>query len=236
MAIPYIKNDKVKFRLRKKITGHSLVEICGLNKYKKCGDVVLQLLKFYEPKIDEKYRFRGNNAEQLARIYYTKRLGFEIKFYTEEELKDCYYDVFQDDDNFGGVPDIEIPSQDFLVEVKSKSMKDYQEIAINGKLPLDEVYQGMYYAYKRNLPKFRMFYVFYDVETENILFSGGKPTTYQNVKIFEKEFDVDREDIEGKMNFALSYYNWCYINGFVPLEDISDNILIEMGLKNKDGK
>lgn len=236
MAKPYIKNDKVKFRLRKKITGHSLVEICGLNKYKKCGDVVLQLLGFYEPKFDEKYRFRGNNAEQLARIYYTKKLGFEIIFHTEEELKKCYYDVFKDDDYFGGVPDIEIPSKSFLVEVKSKSMKDYEEIVTNGNLPLDEVYQGMYYAYKRNFPKFRMFYVFYDVETENILFNGGKPTTYQNVKIFEKEFDVDREDIEGKMKHALQYYNWCYTNGFVPLEDISEKVLIEMGLKNKDGK
>ena len=237
MAKPYIRDNKVKFRLRKKITGHSLVDICGLNKYKKPGDVILQLLGFYTPAFDPKYRFRGNNAEQLARIYYSKKLGFEIVFYTEEQLKACYYDVFNDDDYFGGVPDIEIPKDLFLVEVKSKSMKDYDEIVSKGNLPLDEVYQGMYYAYKRNYPKFRMFYVFYDEETEKILFEGGTPTTYKNVMIFEKEFDVDREDIEAKMKHAQQYYNWCYTNGYVPLEDISDKVLIEMGLKkDNNGK
>lgn len=206
----------------KKITGHPFVDLVGLNKYSKKGDAVLSLLKLYKSDFDNKYLYRGEMAERMIGLI-LKRQGKKFITYDEKAKKENNYDFFPDYKEIGGIPDFEIPSEETIHEVKGKSMEKYAEI--KKETPKEELYQGLMYAYMRKWPNLIMDYVFFDVESEKLLFENKKPKTLDNCKILQKKYKVNREEMEDLILEAVSYYKECIDNRRIPLKDISKKVL-----------
>lgn len=217
-------NDKVKIKPRK-ITGHPFVELIGLNKFTKVGDALVYMFKILKKQVDEKYLKRGTYAEAIVKVWLEKQ-GYECVTYDAEKIN---YNNFDDGYDFGGVIDIEIPSCQTLVEVKSKSMKSYS--FIERQKPLDEVYQGMLYAYLRGYATFKMIWIFFDELTENEIFNGLKPTTLKNIKKIEEEYVVDNGDMVQKMYEAKSIVDKFIETKKISLNDLSQECLDELKAK-----
>lgn len=203
----------------KKVTGHSFVDLLGLNKFSKYGDALLTLHNVVKEKVDPKYLKRGDFAEKIAKLYY-EREGHDCVVYNKDEIN---YDNFKENKNWGGIIDIEIPNENTLIEVKSKSLKDYDLIV--KQPPLAEVYQGMYYAYLRGYSRFKMFWLFFDDQTENEIFAGKKPTTINFLKKFEKEYIVDIEDMNAKIEQVKKILKNFRETRVIPLSAISSKYI-----------
>lgn len=216
---------KYTIQNKKKITGHSFVDLCGFNPYGKKGDCVLSLLKFRKDQTDPKYRNRGDAAEYIVSLV-LKKNNVEYIYYTEEDKKNNNYDFFQHYSQCGGIPDFEIPKDDYLIEVKSKPLSKYDEIV--KEQPINEVEQGLYYAYLRGYKKARLIWVFFDEATENEVFAGKKPTTLANIKFLSKDYYVNKEEQKKLLYEALLYYNKCVMEKKIPLADISQKVLVEL--------
>ena len=63
------------------------------------------------------------------------------------------------------------------------------------QMPLEEVEQGKYYCYLDKKPNLKMAYVFFDKESEDLLFEGKMPKTLDNCKVVFKKFEVDFDEI-----------------------------------------
>lgn len=220
-------DTNITIQTKKKMTGHSFVELCGFSAFKKKGDTVLSLLGAYKEQADPKWLRRGDMAELIVRNYYSKRLGKNIVWYDEQDKKANFFDFFHDYQQCGGIPDIEIPEEKLLIEVKSKSLSKYDEII--AKLPKEEIYQGLYYSYLRHFPNAVLFWVFFDKESEEAIFAGEKPKTLNNVKCFAKNYDVNESEMKGLISGALKYYNTCIKEQRIPLGDISQSVLDKLG-------
>ena len=229
----YFETDRT-IRTKKKITGHSFVDLSGFNPYTKRGDTILSLVGIRKEEVDKKYLYRGEIAEQLVRNIYEKKLGKKIVWYDEKTKKDNYYDFFPTFLQCGGIPDIEIPSENTLVEVKSKSMKDYEKIKTNGSL-VYELYQALYYGYLRNYDKITMFYVFFDEESEKQAFANQPITNFKNIKFLSNVYEVKREEIEFLLKSDLEYYNNAIREKRIHISDFSDKVLKELGASVHNG-
>lgn len=224
----YIITDKTP-KTKKKMSGHSFVALAGFDNFNKRGDAVLNLLGIKKDTIDPKYLYRGEEAERLVRQIYEKKLNKKIVWYNEQAKKDNHYDFFPSYVQCGGIPDILLPEEQIIIEVKSKSMKDYNYIKSNGA-PLNELYQGLYYSYLSMYGKTIMFYVFFDEESEKEIFANNPITNYSNLKFLSQEYVVKRDDIELLVKSSLKYYNECVREQKIPLCDISKNVLLEIGV------
>lgn len=209
-----LQNDAVTFF--KKITGTTFPDLAGLNKFKPKGDAVLAMLGYISEPFDEFYTKRGALAEQLALKSLTKR-GKKCVVY---DKKECDYDNFQSNPYFGGLIDIEIPSENTLYEIKSKNIKDYEEIVSKGNLVQEE--QALHYGYLRKYKEVHIMWIFFDDETENCIRNNLPITTYKNLKMFEKTLPVDLEREDKLHKEALLYYTHCLALQEVPVSDISD--------------
>ena len=213
----------------KKITGHSFVGLIGKDPYKPKGDYLLELFRILpSEKIDPYWLERGDIAEDLIQRRYTK----DGHNYQKWDKKEINYDNFKHIENFGGLVDGLIDNY-IINEVKSKSLKDYDNISNYGKE--NEELQGMYYATLWGLDNLFMDWVFFTEEQEKELRETHKITNWKGMKRFSKQFNVDRRYIMGLMKQALEYYNNCYGCGSIPVEDLSDKALQrlvkEKGLK-----
>lgn len=213
----------------KKITGHSFVGLIGKDPFKPKGDYLLDLFRILpSDPIDPYYLERGDIAEDLIQRRYTKD-GHKYQKWDKKQIK---YDNFQNIENFGGLVDGLI--DDCIInEVKSKLLKDYDNIVQNGKE--SEELQGMYYATLWGLDTLFMDWVFFTEEQEKELRETHNITNWSGMKRFSKQFNVDRRYIMGLMKQALDYYNYCLGCGMIPLEDLSDKalqrLMKEKGLK-----
>lgn len=212
----------------KKITGHSFVNLVGLNKYNKKGDTILSMLKLYKSEFNDKYKYRGEMAEKMIGVI-LKKQGKDFITYDEKAKKDNDYDFFPNYKEIGGIPDFEIPSEETIHEVKGKSLEKYKEVKENP--PKDEVYQGLLYTYLRGWNTLIMDWVFFDVESENMLFQNKLPKTLDNCQVMQRKYLVNREEMEDLILDAISYYNECVTNRRIPLGDISPKVLKSLGLK-----
>ena len=213
----------------KKIKGHAFVELLGLNPFKKSGDALLEhcgLLPSDE--VLKKWLLRGDFAEKVVKKTYEK-YGRTCTTYDKVKIG---WDNFHENENFGGLIDIELLLEKTLIEVKSKNIKDYMYI-IN-KQPKHEVYQGMLYAYLRGYKSFIMEYIFFDDETEKEIFEGRKPTTLSKLKRFYKIFDVEYEIMTEYMQICLEKIEEFKLTRKIDLKNISDTALEKLGLLNKD--
>lgn len=212
----------------KKITGHSFVGLIGKDPFKLKGDYLLELFRLLKTEeIDEYWLKRGDIAEAIIQKCYI-RDGHKYQKWDKNEVN---YDNFQDIDYFGGLID-GLVDDVIINEVKSKSLKDYDNIFKYGRE--NEELQGMYYATLKGLDTLFMDWVFFTPQQEEELKETGKITDFKGMQRFSKQFTVDRKYIMKLMYEALTYYNNCYNNG-IPLEDLSDKalqrLMKERGLK-----
>lgn len=210
--------------VEKKIAGHAFVDILGANPYSQVGDALLKFHKVITETVDEKWLKRGDFAEKIVQHVYS-RDGEKIKVYDKRTIK---YDNFPENKNFGGLIDIELPEKESLIEVKSKSLKDYENILRTP--PKHEVLQGMLYAKLRNYTHFTMEWIFFDAQTEKEIFEGCKPTTLANLKRITKHFQVNDEYITAAMQNVLALVEDFRATKKIPLSKVSDEVLDKLNL------
>ena len=216
------KNEMLKF---KKITGHSFVQLIGIDPFTKVGDCLLAMHGLYKETVDEKWLKRGNLAEEIVKKVYTRN-GHKCTTYDKYEIN---FDNFQNYQHFGGLIDIELIEERSLIEVKSKSLKDYDYII--QKQPIQEVYQGLYYGFLRGYEAITMEWIFFDEQTQEEVFNDKPITTFKNLKKFNKRFSVNKEEIKEKLKTALQIVFDVREHGKIPLNNISDKVLKYLGLE-----
>lgn len=215
-----ILDTQVTSETKKKMSGHSFVAYAGLDKWNKRGDELLKSLGYYKPDFDEKYRYRGDMAERMIKFILDKQ-GKKYKYYDDEMKKKYNYDCFPEYKFCGGIPDFEL--DDEIWEIKSKSLKDYDKIC--KELPLEEQKQGEYYTYLRKKTKLVMAYVFFDEESEKLLFENKMPKTLDNCKVMFKRIEINQQQVQQEISSALIFQNVCLDNKAIPLDDISPKVL-----------
>ena len=227
----YFETDKT-IETKKKMTGHDFVELARLSKYNLPGDKILSMLNIYKKDFDKKYMYRGAFAENIVMTYYKKVEHRDFMYYDEETKKKNHYDFFPTYKQCGGVPDLEMLDRSEIVEIKSKSMKSYDEIAVKEIIPLEELWQAFFYAYLRDSREVTMFYVFFDEETENLIFENKKPNTLNNIKLYKKTYSLGiyYDEVESKIKECLNYYNNCVRYKRIPINDISKDILSKLDI------
>lgn len=227
----YFETDKT-VATKKKMTGHDFVNLAGFNKYSKRGDTILSMLGIYKKPFDKKYLYRGNLAELLVMKYYSIKLNRPFEYYDEQAKKKNNYDFFPSYKQCGGIPDMEMLDRSELIEIKSKSEDKYNEIATLENIPLEELYQALFYAYLRRTREVTMVYVFFDKETEDLVFENKQPNTLKNIKLYSKSFCsiLYFDEVESKIKECLKYYNECVRYKRIPINDISKEILDKLNI------
>ena len=212
-----IKDNQLTFF--KKITGTTFPDLAGLNKFKPKGDAVLAMLGYVTEPFDEFYTKRGALAEKLAFMSLTKRNHKCVTY----DPKQIHYDNFPDNPYFGGMIDIEIPSENTLYEIKSKNIKDYDKISKYGDIVQEN--QALHYGYLRNYKEVHIMWIFFDDVSENEIRNHQPLSTYRNLKMFEKPLTVNYDEQRKLHTEALKYYVHCMALQSIPLEDVSDKYL-----------
>lgn len=213
-----IEPNKDDYKPRKKVSGHSFVDILGFNPYKLVGDALLILHGLIVEQVDEKWLKRGNLAEEIVKKVY-ERDGHKCTIYDEDYKKAHYYSCFPQFRDWGGLIDIELIDEKTLIEVKSKSIDKYDEIKQNP--PKDEIMQGAYYAYLRKYKTFHMEWIFFDGPTEQEVFQGKNPTTLKNLKRHSLTFDVNEEEMKEYLIKCSEIVKSFRESLMIPLELIS---------------
>lgn len=214
-----IKNNNLLIFERKKITGTTISDLAGLNKFKPRGDAMLSILGYVSEPFDPFYTARGELAEKFAKQSLIKR-GYHPVTYDKFE---CHFDNFPDNHNFGGLIDIDLPDINTLYEIKSKNIKDYDKIVKYGDKCQEE--QAMHYAWLKNYPEAHIMWIFFDDISEAEIRAGKSLSSLKNLKMFEKTLPIDFKYQDELHSNALSYYNTVLSTGIIPLEDISDKYL-----------
>lgn len=227
----YLECDDIAKLKFKKVTGHSFVGLIGLDQYNKPGDTLLYMHGILPNVVDPKYLKRGDYAEEIVLKVY-KRDFKDDDIVRYDDKKAINYDNFKDDYiNLGGIIDIENLTKKEIIEVKSKSMKDYEKI--NQIKPLNEVYQGLLYTYLRKYDKLTMEWIFFDEESENALFNDGRPKTNKNLKRISYSIKCNHNEMSGLCQRALKVVKKFRQDYKIKLSDISPkNIeLLKKGIK-----
>lgn len=211
----------------KKITATSFYGLLGGNKFKPKGDYLLSVLGLLKEQIDPFYTQRGEIAEELVNSWLKTR-GFTTKTWDRYEIG---FDNFKQHSKLGGMIDIAITSPSrTVVECKSKNIKDEQKIK---KFPNQEQeHQALFYGYMSKCKDVKLIYVFFTDEQEHLIRNYQDiDMQLSNFKFYEKELQVDFEDIRKKLAQAIAYKEQCMEEGRIPLCDISDKALDLLGLK-----
>lgn len=158
----------------KKLASRTFPCLMGVNPYESIGKTILERFKLTEKEeIDEYWGIRGDIAELLVLDFLResyKKQGIEVELKTWDK-KEVSYDNFSRNEKFGGLLDIAIASPKehrAVVEVKSKSMKDYDKIKAN-KGNKEEVLQGIFLTKLSNVSKCLMVYVFFTPDQEQTI-------------------------------------------------------------------
>ena len=137
--------------------------------------------------------------------------------------------------NLGGVIDIELLEENTLYEIKSKSMKDYEEIVKNGNIVQE--HQAIHYGLLRDYDKVHIMWIFFDEQTEHeirnnlpnndagLLLNGFFPKMLakyildasklnlkgrKNKDLDDKELEIIASNIK-KQKFLHTYFAyWCW--------------------------
>ncbi len=194
----------------KKIYSRNFPALIGKNEWNSQGSEVLGILNLLEKSddIDPFYMLRGEIAERFVaeavKTFFEKSYGkgnVEIIVFANHQFK--YGDQWNYDKEtgkgnkeFGGRMDIgvKVKTADgkilaFIIEVKSKSMKDHENIAVKKEYPESETYQGIYLANMGNQSQITMFWVFFTEEQEAELKSKVEEWLKDKSKLPKLSFD-----------------------------------------------
>lgn len=218
-----VKDGNLQIFNKKKITGTTVMSLAGLDKFNKPGDTILSMLGYIYEDIDPFYVDRGALGEKFALRFLSRNHKCVIY-----DKKECNYDNFPENQNFGGLIDIEIPDEKTLYEIKTKNVKDYDKIVQNG----DKLQEGqaMHYGWLRGYETVHIMWIFFDDVAEAEIKEKKPLSTLRNLKMFEKELILDYNYLDEIHNKALDYYNRVLITGIIPVEDINKENL-EKALK-----
>lgn len=217
------ENDNIK---NKRITGTTIADLMGINKWKTKGDCLLNMFGIIVEPFDEYYTKRGALAEKLALKSLEKR-GHKCTIYNAQEIG--WNNFPNNKNNLGGVIDIELIEENTLYEIKSKSMKDYEEIFKNGNIVQE--HQAIHYGLLRDYDKVHIMWIFFDEQTEYEIKNNLPITTFKNLKMFEKELIVDKYKLAPAYKEVITLYNDCYNYRRIPLNLISDKYLKQLGFE-----
>ena len=207
---------KMKF---KKITGHSFVGLIGYDNFNKVGDTLLYMHNILPNVVDPKWLKRGDYAEELVHKVYKRDYPDNV-IVRYDDKKAINYDNFENIYlNLGGIIDLEDLSINKIIEVKSKSMKDYDRI--DKVKPLNEVYQGLLYTFLRKYDDLTMEWIFFDSESENLLFEGKKPNTNKNLKRISFDIKCNHDEMKQLCQKALKIVHNFRKEYRIKLSDIS---------------
>ena len=216
-------DDNIKY---KKITGTNIADLMGINKWKTQGDCLLNMFGIIKEDFDEYYTKRGALAEKIALKSLQKR-GLNCTTYNAREIG---WDNFKDNKyNLGGVIDIELIDNKTLYEIKSKSMKDYEEILKNGNAVQEQ--QAIHYGFLRKYKSVSIIWIFFDEQTEYEIRNDLPITTFKNLKMIERELFVNYKELTHKYLEVINFYDDCYNNRRIPLHLISDKYLNKLGFE-----
>lgn len=225
-------NEKIKM---KKITGSRVGKILGVDEYDKRGDCLLSMFGLIKTDVDEFYQVRGEIAENIVDTFFKRK--FDTIHYNPKEMN---YDMFKDNNMFGGVIDVELPKVKTLIEVKAKNIKDYDKV-LNYGVKSQEL-QGQFYGYLKGYEYIVMAWVFFDNDLEDLIkqqmqnSKQGLPTRkfnkndLKNIKIITRKINVNKESLEPQLIQAYNYAKWCFDNKRIPLEDINNETLKKLNL------
>lgn len=216
----YIIFEPHELKIKKKISARTFAGLNHFDKFNTPEEYLLEHHGLLEPEeISKGYKLRGEFAEKIVKKVYERDNDVVVSYDAEA----CKYDCFPNVKIWGGVPDIELPMKEVVVEVKSKSMKDYDYIS---KFPLQsEIHQGLFYAYLKGYPTVNMEWIFFDPETEQEIMAGKKPTTLKNLKRLPKTYEVNRPYMKGLLDCAYTWVQDFRKNPRVSLSCISPRTL-----------
>lgn len=142
----YLKNNLNKF---KKITGSRLASVLGLNKYVSPFKVWTMMVNLYKEDMDPTLANAGNIIEPKIRNFVETQLDLKFKSYNPIQVR---FDVFQDNETFGGIPDgepidsngeINYSNNNPMLEIKTSSFDSLQYENINGVLMMKKDQNGL---------------------------------------------------------------------------------------------
>ena len=153
------------------ISSHTLVDLVGLNKYASVGKTLLTMFGLVEKNPIPLYQtIKGQIVEEFATQYLNELYGgrYNIESFVLEQFKN--FNQFQDQLPFSGALDKLIHGDVKLpVEIKSKEIREYENIAVKKNYPKDQIIQGANQAYMYGAEKFMMLYGFLKPEISDLL-------------------------------------------------------------------
>lgn len=219
----------------KKIYSRNFPALIGKNEWTSQGREALGVLNLLEKEsIDPFYTLRGEVAERFVAekvkdFFYKKYGGGNVEIILFANKQFTYGDQWNYDKEtkkgnkeFGGRMDIgiKVKQQDgkvlgFIVEVKSKSMKDYEKIAVNKQYPDSETEQGKFLANMGNQSQVTMFWVFFTEAQE------------EELKAKVKEWQERKDDTEIPQ-LSFGYNDVKYHNALIQFsrEEVWQDMLV----------
>lgn len=195
------KNNQIHIKTKAlktpNISSHTLVDLVGLNKYSSVGKTLLTMFGLVEKNTIPLYQtIKGQIVEEFATQYLNELYGgrYNIESFVLEQFKN--FNQFQDQLPFSGALDKLIHGDTKLpVEIKSKEMREYENIALKKNYPKDQIVQGANQAYMYGAEKFMMLYGFLKPEISDLLKSLTESYTVKKKTIDalgnEKEIEVE---------------------------------------------
>lgn len=214
----------------KRITGHRIAAILGLDPYMSEFQAWCEITKLYTEKIeDNKYLKAGRAIEPKLISYVAEKFPnvMSIEEYYGNNFEDYRYNNFKDDSNvFGGVIDAVATASDkktILMICECKTGGKPQNWA-NHQLPVTYLLQGALYSYLKGLDEILFAYAYlenndynhpemYECTTQNTLL------VVKRLKDLLFEINGDWYNIEEIMQLATDWWNKYVITGISPKFD-----------------
>lgn len=142
----YLVNNNKKF---KKITGSRFASVLGKNKYCSPFKIWTIIVGIYKEEMDPTLAVAGQIIEPKIRKYVTDKLNINFKVYDPKKVN---WDIFKDNDIFGGIPDGEPINQlgnvDYtnskpMLEIKTSSYDSLVYEKIDGFLKIKKDAKGL---------------------------------------------------------------------------------------------
>ncbi|CBZ40406.1 probable YqaJ family viral recombinase [Mycoplasma suis KI3806] len=164
----YFTNDQISLtklgrmksiKFRKKITGSRIAAVLGRNKYKTPFQIWCEILGFVESDIEPYFANAGVIIEKSLLTYAKRELRKHFRTYNPQEVK---YDIFPDNEIFGGIPDGEEFEGDnikSILEIKTTPLDSYLWTFKNNEFQLVKDSKGIpiIKEYKGNIHKWFAF-------------------------------------------------------------------------------
>ena len=142
----YLANNSRKF---KKITGSRFASVLAKNKYCSPFKIWTVIVGIYREEMDLTIANAGQVIEPKIRQYVTDKLNINFKVYDPRKVN---WDIFKDNDIFGGIPDgepinhlgnVDYSNNQPMLEIKTSSYDGLAYEKVNGSLKMKKDINGL---------------------------------------------------------------------------------------------